>query len=145
MGTRLSTPAAALFGAVLVTVLLAGCAGGGTNTGAPATPGGSVSASPNSSGGPGSNPDQPTSTPPLTVSPTQPAGPEMTLTGPVEEGVEQGCLIMRTQGKVYLLMGGDKTVVKAGATVQVKGRVNTGIMSYCQQGQPFQVSEAHPA
>jgi hypothetical protein len=103
-----------------------------------------VSASPSSSpspSDPGNVHDQPLPPPPLT---TSSVGPEMTLTGQVEEGVEHGCLIMRTQGKTYLLMGGDKNVVKAGATVQVKGRVNSGIMSYCQQGQPFQVTEAHP-
>ena len=52
---------------------------------------------------------------------------------------------MRNQGKVYTLMGGDRDVVKAGANVWVRGRVNKGMVSYCQQGELFQVLEARPA
>jgi hypothetical protein len=148
MGTRLSTPLAALLGAVLAGGLIAGC-GGARNTGEPATPGGSVSTSPSpSEGGPGpgagSTPPAPTTRPPLTATSIPPAG-DTWLTGVVEEGVERGCLIMRTGGKVYLLMGGDRSVVKSGAKVKVRGRLDSGMISYCQQGEPFQVLEAHPA
>jgi hypothetical protein len=147
MGSRLSIPFAALLGAALVGGLLAGCAGG-RNSGASSTPGGSVPASQSPSSGPETSPETGPPQPPpgLTRSPVQPTQTaEMTLTGTVEEGVELNCLIMRTQGKVYQLMGGDRNVVKAGATVWVRGRVNKGVVSYCQQGEPFQVLEARPA
>jgi hypothetical protein len=39
-------------------------------------------------------------------------------------------------------MGGDPNIVKVGANVTVKGRLVTGVMSYCMQGQPFQISQA---
>jgi hypothetical protein len=147
MGSRVSIPFAALLGAVLAGGLLAGCAGG-RNSGASSTPGGSVPASQSPSSGPETSPETSPAQPPpgLTKSPVQPTQtPEVTLTGTVEEGVELNCLIMRAQGKVYQLMGGDRNVVKAGATVWVRGRVNKGVVSYCQQGEPFQVLEARPA
>ena len=147
MGSRLSIPFAALLGAVLAGGLLAGCAGG-RNSGASSTPGGSVPASQSPSSGPETSPETSPAQPPpgLTKSPVQPTQTgEMTFTGTVEEGVELNCLIMRAQGKIYQLMGGDRNVVKAGATVWVRGRVNKGVVSYCQQGEPFQVLEARPA
>ena len=82
----------------------------------------------------------------LSLPPSQPPkSGAMTLTGLVERGVEHGCLLLNDGGKTYQLMGGDPNVVYAGARVQVSGRIATGIMSYCMQGTPFQVSEAHPA
>jgi hypothetical protein len=76
--------------------------------------------------------------------PDKSSGP-LTLTGQVEPGVEHGCLLLKTGGKTYLLMGGDPAVVYAGARVRVTGRLATNVMSYCMQGTAFQVSEAHPA
>ena len=131
MGIRLSAPLAVLVGAVLAAGLIAGC-GGGRSTGAPATPGGSVS--------PSSSP-----TPPSTPPPSPGAAGEMTLTGTVEPGVEAGCMLMRSGDKLYLLVGGDRAVVKAGARVTVRGMPSPQLVSYCQQGEPFQVLEAHPA
>jgi hypothetical protein len=68
----------------------------------------------------------------------------MTLTGQVEEGVEPGCLVLRHNGELYQLVGGDKSVVRAGARVTVRGSP-VDMMSTCMQGKPFQVVEAHPA
>lgn len=82
---------------------------------------------------------------PSTLPPTS-AGPEptgdTTLSGQVQAGVEANCLIMQTGGKTYLLLGGDKNIVKAGNNVVVRGHVVKNVMSYCMQGQPFQVTEA---
>jgi hypothetical protein len=78
---------------------------------------------------------------------TGPAGVptgEQTLTGTVQAGVERGCLILQDATGLYQLLGGDPTVVYAGATVSVTGHVVTGVMSYCMQGRPFQITEAHP-
>jgi hypothetical protein len=88
-------------------------------------------------------PSQGLSLPPSTGKPTPAAG-ERTLTGQVEEGVARGCLILHaTGGGTYQLIGGDPTIVVAGARVSVTGHVVTGVMSYCMQGQPFKISEAH--
>ena len=67
---------------------------------------------------------------------------EQTLTGQVEAGVERGCLILRDTTGTYQLLGGDPTVVYAGANVSLTGHVVTGVMSYCMQGKPFQITQA---
>src|SRR5207253_9287454 len=118
---------------LLLSALLTGCAGSpsGGSAGSTPSPGGSVSPSSSpvpspSSSGPG-------------------ASGEMTLTGTVEKGVEAGCLLMRAGDKLYLLVGGDRAVVKEGARLTVRGMPSPQLISYCQQGEPFQVMEARPA
>jgi hypothetical protein len=69
----------------------------------------------------------------------------LTLTGQVETGVEAHCLILRSNGGTYQLMGGDKNVVKAGNNVVVTGHVVKGVMSYCMQGQPFEITQSRLA
>jgi hypothetical protein len=69
---------------------------------------------------------------------------EMTMSGTVQAGVEHGCLIMEAGGKTYLLVGGDRSVVREGARITVRGRPNPGLMTTCQQGEPFEVAEARP-
>jgi hypothetical protein len=81
----------------------------------------------------------------LPPSPPPKSSSPLTLTGQVEPGVEHNCLILKTGGKTYLLLGGDPAVVYEGAHVRVTGRLAPDVMSYCMQGTPFQVSEAHPA
>jgi hypothetical protein len=66
----------------------------------------------------------------------------MTLRGQVETGAEAACLMLRSDGHVYQLMGGDQNILKPENTVIVRGRVVTGVMSHCMQGQPFQVADA---
>ncbi len=78
---------------------------------------------------------------PPTKKATAPAG-EQTLSGVVEDGVEGRCLILRDGGVAYQLLGGDPTVIRPGSRVVVTGHVATGIMTYCMQGKPFQVSSA---
>jgi hypothetical protein len=125
-------------GALCAVLLLGGCAQGGTT--APGAPGGS------------SMPPTSPSPEPLPSGLSLPPSPSgsakagsMTLTGTVEAGVEAGCLLLRSGGTTYLLIGGDRTVVKAGATVRVTGAVARDIKSYCMQGTPFQVTAAAPA
>lgn len=132
MGLRLAVATAA-------TGLLAACATG------PAEPAASGSASPPASA-PASQPpsDAPPSSPGLpTTSPTP--GAELTLTGTVEAGVERGCMLLAAEGKKYLLSGGDPKVVKVGAKITVRGYADPGRPSFCMQGIPFTVTEAHPA
>jgi hypothetical protein len=134
MGTR-----HLVVGALCAVLLLGGCAQGSSNTG----PGASMSPSAE----PSSSPSSPSPEPPelsLPPSASDKAG-TMTLTGTVEPGVEAGCLLMKTGGKTYLLIGGDRNVVKAGARVQVTGRLAPDIKSYCMQGTAFQVTAASAA
>jgi hypothetical protein len=141
MGTRLCVVLALL----LTGGLLAGCGpDGGTATSASPSPSASE---PSASAGPG--PGNASGEPaPTATAPAQPpagssaATSDISVTGQVEQGVEAGCLLLRTDGKSYLLVGGDRNILKAGSTVTVRGHVITGTMSHCMQGQPFQVSEA---
>jgi hypothetical protein len=142
MGTRRVTAALLALGTALV--LLAGCSSGTTNTGS-ASGGASMSASPSTgpSGGPSPSGLPSGMSLPPSVKPSLPAaGPDQTLHGQVEAGVEHGCLILHDGGTAYLLLGGDPKVVYAGATVTLTGHLVTGIMSYCMQGKPFQVTQA---
>jgi hypothetical protein len=124
MASRLVTAALA----VVCAGALASCAGSSNNTGAPAP----------------SGPPEPGASPsgaPFSIPPPS-AGALMTLRGQVEQGVEPGCLVLRSGGKTYELMADKFPVVKAGAQVEVTGRVVTGMMSHCMQGPIFQVTSA---
>ncbi len=63
---------------------------------------------------------------------------EMTLTGRIESGVEPGCLLLDG----YLLLGGPRDVLTAGASVTVTGQPAPDMLTTCQQGTPFQVASA---
>ncbi|MBB4679784.1 hypothetical protein HNR67_005902 [Crossiella cryophila] len=67
---------------------------------------------------------------------------QLTLQGKVSAGVESGCLVMESGGKQYLLVGGDPAVVKPGAEVEVRGVLKPDLASFCQQGEPLEVSSA---
>ncbi|MET8306542.1 hypothetical protein [Micromonospora sp. NPDC005173] len=61
------------------------------------------------------------------------------LTGTITRGVEPNCVLLDG----YLLIGGPRDVLTAGARVTVTGRVEPGVMTTCQQGTPFVVEGAH--
>jgi hypothetical protein len=74
-----------------------------------------------------------------------PAG-EVTATGTVVEGVEPNCLLLDAEGgKRYLLVGGDRGELRAGARVAVTGRADPNLVSTCQQGEPLVVSAIEAA
>lgn len=77
----------------------------------------------------------PTEPAPIKSLPTGAPAAPMTLSGTVEAGVEANCLLLRG----YLLLGGDRTALRAGATVTVTGRVARDLLTTCQQGTPFTV------
>ena len=81
---------------------------------------------------------------PPTTEPTQPSG-EVTVTGMVIEGVEPNCLLLDADGRQYLLVGGDRSALQAGTRVAVTGRVDRGLLSTCQQGEPLVVSAIEQA
>jgi hypothetical protein len=123
--------------------LMAAC-GSGTGSPTPADSGSSspVEPSPSASAGPSAPPSG------NGIASGEPApgptaqGAELTITGQVEQGVEAGCTLLRTDGRTYNLLGGDRNIVKAGNKVTVRGHVAGGVMSHCMQGEPFQVEEA---
>jgi Protein of unknown function (DUF5818) len=77
--------------------------------------------------------------------PTRPAG-HATVTGTVRDGVELGCLLLDTgDGRRYLLVGGERAELQAGARVRVTGRLEPDLASTCQQGEPLLVASIEPA
>lgn len=132
---------------------LVGCAGSDP-TGAPnQASGGTVTPSASSAQPSPTGPERPDPDPSrLGVSPTRPrpTGPRAsspkpggptTLSGTVRAGVEPGCLLLDD----YLLVGGPREVIRAGARVTVTGQVRADLMTTCQQGTPFMVQRATPA
>jgi hypothetical protein len=138
MRTRCSL-LAVMLAALLAGGTLAGCGAAGTDS---SDSGGNVSSTPSSG-------ETPLLPPSGRVSPPPDAGKntaaEMTITGIPEEGVESGCVVMRSDDKLYLLLGGDPQLLQSGRTVIVRGRPNPGLMTTCQQGTPFEVSEVRLA
>ena len=77
--------------------------------------------------------------------PTRPAG-QSAVTGTVREGVEPGCLLLDAEdGRRYLLVGGERAELEAGARVKVTGRLAPDLVSTCQQGEPLVVASIEPA
>ena len=119
----------ALIGLLLAALLVAGCAGPDTDD----------------SGAQGGT-TMPTPLPgnPPATKPAQPSG-QVTVTGTVMEGVEPNCLLLDADGRQYLLVGGDRSELQAGARVAVTGRVDRDLLSTCQQGEPLVVASIESA
>lgn len=64
----------------------------------------------------------------------------MTITGDVVDGVEPGCVLLKTPDTLYLLIGGDRAALQSGRRLTVVGTPQPGLMTTCQQGTPFQVA-----
>jgi hypothetical protein len=85
------------------------------------------------------NPPPPTSTAPV------PEAEEVTAEGVVRSGVEAGCLLLDTGTVDYLLLGGDRDVLRPDRSVRVRGTPRPDAVTTCQQGVPLEVREAWPA
>jgi Histidine kinase-, DNA gyrase B-, and HSP90-like ATPase len=116
-----------LAGLLLAGLLVAACAdadeGGGSGQGAAPTTSPTLMTEP-----------APTTKPPASAG-------EVTVTGTVSEGVEPGCLLLDG----YLLVGGDRSQLQPGTRVAVTGRVDRGLLSTCQQGEPLVVASIEAA
>jgi hypothetical protein len=86
---------------------------------------------------------------------SQPVGPSsppetggQTHTGTVVAGVEEGCLLLESDGGPYLLVLKDESLRAAatvGRRITVTGRAEPGMMTTCQQGTPFTVTAISPS
>ena len=120
---------------VLSALVLTGCASsGGSAPGGPATPTGSLSASPpTASESPSTFPEREPSDPPYIGQGT------VTLSGTVRQGAEPGCLVLQSiRGQFELL--DPKPVPRDGDRVLVTGHL-VQAMSHCMQGLPFFVEK----
>jgi hypothetical protein len=143
-GMRLPSPTRllALLAVLLAAGLAAGCSG----------PDGQPSAEPaTSSSGPSVTAPGPTTAP---VAPatqpddTQAAAVRVIATGQVRAGGGPGCLLLAgDRGRVWLLVGGDRAALAAGARVRVVGRpmATQSQTGGCLQGEPLQVVSVSPA
>jgi hypothetical protein len=117
-----------LAGCLLAGLLVAACADSGGDGGAGQGAATTVPATP------------PTTAPGGPTDPTRTGGP-VTVTGTVTEGVEPGCLLLKaTDGGQYLLVGGERAELRPGRRLAVSGRVDRGLLSTCQQGEPLVVA-----
>jgi hypothetical protein len=121
-------------GLLLAVALLAACADTGATDGEAA--GGA---------GPTSAPETLPATPTSTSAPGSPGKSQITATGTLRDGVEPGCVVLRSeQGAEYLLVGGDRGKLTAGGRVQVTGVLSPDLLSICQEGQPLLVRSIKP-
>jgi hypothetical protein len=77
---------------------------------------------------------------PTTSAGTTSAGPsQTTITGVVDGAAVEGrCVVLRTPGKVYLLVG-DTTTLVSGEQATVTGHPEPALQTTCQLGLPFRV------
>ena len=135
-----------LTGAVLVSLslALAGCASPDGESRASPSP--SVTSSATPKGTPTMSPSEPPSDrpsfSPAPSQPSKPVGGTARLRGMIEEGVEAGCVMLTAEGVQYQLVGGDRTLLRPGRTVEVVGDVERDLATTCQQGVPLVVRQA---
>lgn len=85
------------------------------------------------------DPGSPGETSPPATSPGS-TMPAETITGQLTEGVEAGCVILRTEQEDYLLLVNGAQLPASG-TVTVRGYADPSMATTCQQGVPFIVEE----
>ena len=73
-------------------------------------------------------------------------GAPTALRGTVERGVESGCVLLTDDsgGVLANLMGIDPHEWPPGSKVDVTGTFEPDLMTTCQQGTPFRVSQVRP-
>lgn len=138
----------------LAALLLAGCAGTGAGVDAGSAPTGSAATGSAAAGAPTARPGESTDPGQSPLDPGgKPAPPgaataPRTVTGTVAAGVEPGCLLLQAAGVNYLLVFAGAppapTAAAVGARITVVGRPQPDMMTTCQQGTPFMVTEVRP-
>lgn len=68
---------------------------------------------------------------------------DRTLTGRLVEGVEGGCVVLRTDdGRSFTLVGRPaRGLAGTGGELKVRGRLEPDMVSHCMQGPVFVVAE----
>jgi hypothetical protein len=132
---------AAGLAALAVAVLLGACAQQPGETGESPTPSPPVTSPPVTPSPPMPSPVPPETPRPPQPSPSPPAGALQTITGEVAPGVEMGCVLLRTDAGEFLLLGEQVDELSFGSTATVRGYADPSVMTTCQQGTPFMVSE----
>lgn len=129
---------ALLAGLVLAGLVLAGCGGTSGDSADDSAPDPSATGAPTVSISPSAFPpgNDPTGKYPSGV---------ITITGTPTEGVENGCIVMQSGDTLYLLLGAEPGALMTGRPVVVRGTPEPGLMTTCQQGTPFRVTEVRPA
>jgi hypothetical protein len=140
-------PVHARVAVAIVLALAAGGCGAGDDSAGPrpsqeGSPTVSPSVPPSSSPSASPNPDESvTFSPAPPSSKPAPAG-RATVRGTVTAGVEAGCLMLTAGGVQYQLVGGDRSLLRAGRSVEVVGEVQPDLATTCQQGVPLLVRSA---
>jgi hypothetical protein len=70
-----------------------------------------------------------------------------TLSGTVAAGVEPNCLVLNGMAGMHQLIINDaaaRAAAKVGASVTVVGKADPRMMTTCQQGTPFVVTQVRP-
>jgi hypothetical protein len=130
------------FAALIVfAAVVGGCGNSGSSEPVTAPP---PSIGPSEAGPTGSAAGSASPTPSMRLADPQPSGPIVVLHGTVADGVEPGCVLLNTDSKAYLLIGGDRAALKSGAKLTVHGVPQPDLMTTCQQGTPFRVTKIEP-
>ncbi|GIF07495.1 hypothetical protein [Actinoplanes siamensis] len=105
---------------------------------------------PDQTGSSGSVPSAPVASSPIPelTMPSKPVlGSTTSITGTVVAGVEPNCLLLQEQNGTHLLVFRDDALrasARPGSKVRVTGAPQPGMMTTCQQGEPFLVSAVTP-
>jgi hypothetical protein len=86
----------------------------------------------------------PSSAPSASAASPSPSASSVTISGTVSAGVEPHCLILRDAAGSHSLYFHDESLrplAPAGAKVTLIGHPEPGMMTTCQQGEPFIVTE----
>lgn len=134
MPTHRIWPTAVALPAAAVTILLVAACGS-------VEPGSDSAGNSAGTGGPSQTPssETPPTEPPTSLGDS--ASAPVTVRGTVTQGVEAGCLML---GSYQLIVTNPehRQVLRPGASVEVGGRPDPGMMTICQQGTPLVVSSA---
>lgn len=92
-------------------------------------------------GGPTAAPSSTATSGPDDLTPSPGRGDVRTYEGTVAAGVEAGCRILRTGSGAFVLVGSGVERLSEGARVTVRGTVDPGAVSLCNQGPVLRVAQ----
>ena len=114
-----------------------GGTGSSSSTGSSSTAGPSTTAPSGGTASPSGSAPTPKTPPPAGE---DPSAAEVELTGTTVLGVESGCTLLVADGTAHLLVG-LPAPVEPGVELTVRGTPDPELMTTCQEGEPFVVTE----